>query len=546
MLCQIKLLKQAPLFQSSKQASVNLRVVISEIWNLHMYPKAMSSGKVKAEKAIIRPNTTCVTECGNPIGYSWLISTQEQSTALLKPHRYSVQAEPEQDSFIVSSFPAELEGFPNGYELAYNRMNLPDESGSDDLRSEITFLRKSLCSLLLQPVGKPESCEQTRIQAVDALREGEPGLNAAGAEAEKQNVHEHTTEKVSDPTTSDLPMTAGHLEVQAVKEAAKEVQNSILSLKNIIENLPSQASHDHLTVLHKNIEGVSQDISQLPDKLTSLFLRRKAELDATIKDRDAAAETLRVAESKMAAAKAKEMEMAAKAEVINRHVNLSEEKMKQANEMLKAIETREKLVAGRERRVESSEEEQALDELNHGANAALEDEADAAAAEAREIKASSTIPNTGFATAVPNAIFPPSLESTCNTHPARQPVLPGSMDTAIAAKEQELYHREYTLAFRETNLHHRETALFARERLLEYMTLAQIQLVGNWKAQVEISYAGVEAERGDLEGKFRALNGLMGRVEERLVMVRGLVGEARGVMGRGGEDAGESRDGVED
>lgn len=521
-------------------ANLDLRVLISEIWNLHVYPKAMSSGvKVKAQEAIVRPNTTCVTECGNPIGCSWLISTQGQGTALLKPHRYSVQVEPERDDPIVSSsLPAGLEGFPKGYELAYNRMNLPDETGSDDLRSEILFLRKGLCSLLLQRVGKPGSCEQTPTQIVDAQREGKPDLNAAGAEAEGQNIHEHITDELSDPSTSDFPMTAGHLEIQAVKEAAKEVLNAILSLKNVIENLPSQASQDHRTILHKNLEGVSRCVSQFPDRLTSLFLKRKAELDAIMKDRDAAAETLRVAKDKMAAAEAKEMKLAAKIEVINRYRNLSEEKTKQATEMLKAVEAREKLVGGRERRVESSEEEQALDELNHGANAALEDEADAAAAEAREVGEYSTSPSAGFATAVANNNFPTSLERTSNTHPARQHVRPG-MDTAIAAKEEELWHRENALAFRETNLGNRETALFAREQLLEYMKVAQIKLVGNWKAQVEISYAGLEAEREDLEKKFTALDALMGKVEETLAEVRDLIKEARGVIGRGGEDADE-------
>ena len=507
--------------------------MISEIWNLHVYPKTMSSGaKYKAEKAIVRPNTTCVTERGNPIGYPWLISTQEQRTALLKHHGYSVQAEPERDGLIVSNFSAGLECFTRGYELACNRMNVPDKNGSDELRSEISFLRKRICSLLLQPVGKPRSCEEPRTQVIDVQSEGRADLNAAGAE--KQNVNEDTTNKVSDADTSDFPMTAGHREIQAEKEVAKEVLNAILSLKNLIENLPSQPSQDDRTILHKNLEGVSRGISQFPDRLTSLFLRRKAELDTIVKDRDAAAQTLRTAENKMAAAEAKEMELVTKTEVINRHRYLSEEKLQQANEMLMAVETREKLVRGRERRVESSEEEQALEELNHGANAALEDEADAAAAEAREVQHSIISPSIDFVTAVVNNNnFPPSLSSTSTTHP----VLPGrSTDTALAAKTQELHHRAHALAFRETNLHNRETALFAREQLLEHMKFAQIKLVGNWKAQIEISYKALEAERGELEGRFMALNALEGRVEEMLVRVGDLVGEARG----------EDRVGVED
>lgn len=512
--------------------------------NLRVYAKAMASEvQIKAQEAIVRPNTTCVTECGNLTGSSWLSSTQEQSTALLRLHRHCVQAERQRDDRVLSDFPAGLECFSKGYELAYNRMSSSDEPGSDDLRSEIKFLRQSLCSLLLQPVVKPGSFQQTGIQVVDALRGRKADLNAARAEQEEQIVREHTTNNNLDLGTSDFPMTAGHLEIQAVKEAANEVSNAVLSLKNVVEKLPSQASQDHRTALNKNLEDVSSGILQFPDRLTSLLLRRKAGLDATMKDRDAAAETLRLAERKMVAAEAKEMELIAKTEAIDRDRNLLEEKMKEAGEMLMAVEAREKLVGGRERRVESSEEEQALEELNHGANAALEDEADAAAAEAREVEYS-TSPSMGFPTTAENENFPPSLESISNTQPARQHVLLGR-DTALAAKEVELWHRENILAFRETNLHHRETALFAREQLLEHMKTAQVKLVQNWKAQVDTSYAGLEAEREDFEARSIALITFEDRVEKTRAKVRNLIGEARGVIGRGGEDVGEDRVGVE-
>ena len=531
--------------QASVLANVDLGAVIAGISNLHMYFKAMSSGaKAKQQQASVLPYTSCVTECGNPIGYSWQISTREQSTVLSRPCRESVQGECEHDHAMVLKFPAGLEGSQSKYELAYNKMDLRHENGSNDLRSEILFLRKSLCSLLLQSLAKPRSCERKGHQIVNALRDGEADLDAAGTEEEERNVHEHTTDEVSDPGTSHFPMTAGHLEIQAINEAVKEVSNAFLSLKNIMKDLPSQSSEDHRPIIHRNLECVSRGILRFPDRLTSLFLRRKAELDAIRKDRDAAAETLRAAEEKMASAKAKEMDLVAKTEAIDRDRSLTEQKMKKATEMLMAVEAREKLVGGRERRVESLEEVQALEELNHGANAALEDGADAAAAEAREVN-HSTSPSIRLAAAVENDKFLTGPERISNAHSAIEHVLLGR-NIGITAKEDELWHRENTLAFREINLHHREATLYAREQLLEHMKIAQINLVENWKAQVDTSYAGLEAEREDLRARFTALIALKGRVKEMQAKVRNLIGEARGVIGRGGENTGEDRSGIED
>lgn len=307
------------------------------------------------------------------------------------------------------------------------------------------------------------------------------------------------------------------------------------SLNDIVRDLPSQLSQDHRINLLNNAESVSRDILRFPDRLTSLLVRQKAELVATRKDRDAVAEILRAAEENTAAAEEKEMELVAKTEAFGRDKNVADEKMKEVTDCLKAVETKEKLVAGRERRVVRLEEEQALEDLSNGANAAMEDGAEAAAAEARE-SAKSTGPIIGLTaptTPVENETIPTHLQQTPNFPPAGKHILLGR-ETAIAAKEEKLWHMENNLAFRETNLHLREAALFAREQLLERMETAQIQLTDNWKAQVEIAYAGLEAEGEDLGAKFRALIALQG-------MVEGTQAKARGMIGRGGDDEDEDK-----
>lgn len=521
--------------QPSVLAEMNLGAVIHDMLNLHVYSKAMSL-KAEAEAqqdAFVVPCIRCVTELGTPISYYRQTSDQVQSTALSRLHRRFVQAELEHDHpavrIVLLNYIAGVQGRLSRYELAYNRKTLREDYKTHHLKAEIVFLRRTLCSLLLQPVAKPESREQTRSQGVDAVNM-EIDVIAAEADVKEQNIHEQTSSRVSDPGVGDYPMTTGHTEIQAVNKAAKEVSNAVLSLKNFIEDLPSQSSQDHQTILHNNLEGVSRGLSRFPDCLTSLLVRRKADLDATRKDKDVAAETLTAAEEKMMAAEAKQMELVLKADAFGRDKDVADEKMEEATELLRAVETREKLVAGRERRVVRLEEEQALEDLHHGANAAMEDEAEAAAAEARD-SGRSTSPIIRPAAIVKNEKSPTYLEQISNPTSAGEHVLLG-MDTAIAAREEELWHKG-------NNLHHRETALFAREQLLEQMKTAQIQLAENWKAQVDTSYAGLEAEGEDLGAKFRALIALKSRVEETQAKARSLIGEARGMVRVGGGDKGE-------
>lgn len=531
----LKIITSVSKEQPSVLAEMNLRAVIPDMLNLHVYSKAMSlRAEAEAQQdAFVVPCIRCVTERGTPISYYRQTSDQVQSTALSRLHRRFVQAELEHDHpavrIVLLNYIAGLQGRLSRYELAYNRKTLRDDYKTHDLKAEIEFLRRTLCSLLLQPVAKPESREQTRSQGVDAVNM-ETDVIAAEADVKEQNIHEQTSSKVSDPGVSDYPMTTGHTEIQAVNEAAREVSNAVLSLKNFIEDLPSQSSQDHQTILHNNLEGVSRGLSRFPDCLTSLLVRRKADLDATRKDKDVAAETLRAAEEKMMAAEAKQMELVLKTETFGRDKDVADEKMEEATELLRAVETREKLVAGRERRVVRLEEEQALEDLHHGANAAMEDEAEAAAAEARESERS-TSQIIRPAAVVKNEKSPTYLEQMSNSTSAGEHVLLG-VDTAIAAREEELWHKG-------NNLHHRETALFAREQLLEQMKTAQIRLAENWKAQVDTSYAGLEAEGEDLGAKFRALIALKSRVEETQAKARSLIGEARGMVRVGGGDKGE-------
>ncbi|KAL9137863.1 MAG: hypothetical protein Q9175_000923 [Cornicularia normoerica] len=525
---------------------MHLGAEIAEIWNLDMHSPAISLRALAEaqQDAFIMPYILFVMDCGTPSSQYQQNSTQEQSAALSRPHRHFVQLELGHDypavKIVTSSSTAGLEGRLSRYELGYNRETLRDENRTHNLMAEMELLGHSLCSLLLQPMAKPGSREQTRRQIVDAVRDARTDVMAAEAEVKVQTIHEKSTERVLDPGVSDYPMTAGHVEIQAVNEAAKEVSNAVLSLNNVIKDLPSQLSQDHQTLLHGNLDSVSRGILRFPAYLTSLLVRRMAELDATRKDKDAAAETLGAAEQKMAAAEAKQTEVVAKTEAFERDKCVAGGKMREAAELLQAVETRERLVSGRERRIVRLEEERALEDLNHGANAAMEDEAEAAAAEARESQHSIS-PILGLTAAVRNENFPTNLEKISSCPSVEEHVLLGR-GTAIAAKEEELWHRENNLAFRETNLHHRETAIFAREQLLEQMKFAQIQLTDNWKAQVDISYAGLEAEGEDLGAKFRALIALKGRVEETQAKVRSLIGEARGMVRVGGRDEGEDKE----
>ncbi|CAF9928788.1 hypothetical protein IMSHALPRED_007736 [Imshaugia aleurites] len=529
----------APDIHPNVLAKPDLCLAIAEISNPHRCSEVMSlKEEVEAQHdALIMPSMRFVTGYGTPSAWYRRMSIQGHSTTFPKRHRDFEQVETEHIDPAVeidfSNCTGGVEGRVSKCEFARNRQAVRGEWRTRDLLAEIVFLRQRLCSLLLRPVVRSAGREQTGTLGVDAGTD----IVAAEAEVPEQSVNEQRSEKGSDPGESVYPMTAGHVEIQAVNEAVKKVSHAVLSLKNVIKDMPSQCSQEHQPISLDVLEDVCQSILQVPDCLTSLLVQRKAELESTSKDRDAAAEALRATEEKMAAAESKRTELVVAAKALERDKSACDKKMKEAVCLLQAVETREKLVAGRERRVVRMEEEQAFEDLNHGANAAMEDEAEAAAAEARESERSPS-PNTGSTTAaVTSANLPADLEQIPTFPPAEQNVLLRT-STTLAAKAEVLWHRENHLAFRETTLQHRETALFAREQLLARMKTAQIQLAENWKAQVDASRKGFEAEREDLRARFAALIALKGRVEEMRGRVRNLLGEARGVVRGGGGGGG--------
>ena len=295
--------------QPSLLAKMNLRLMIPDTLNLHMYSEAISLKKEAEARqdALIVPGIHFVMEPGVLIGYDRQRCTQQQSAALSRPRRYFVQAEVEHGDPIIKIIisTAGLEDRLHRFELAYNRRTVQGENETHDLMADIHSLWQGLHPLLLLPTVGPGSRKQIQPQDLDAGRNMHTDVIAAETGLKEQIIHEQATNEGSDARVSDYPMTAGHVEIQAVKEAVKEVSNAVLSLKNVIKDLPSSLSRDHQAVLLDKLEGVSRAILRFPDCLTSLLVKRKAKLDATSKDRDAATETLRAAEGKMMAAEAK-------------------------------------------------------------------------------------------------------------------------------------------------------------------------------------------------------------------------------------------------
>ncbi len=176
------------------------------------------------------------------------------------------------------------------------------------------------------------------------------------------------------------------------------------------------------------------------------------------------------------------------------------------------------LVAGREQGVVRSGEEQALAELNFGADAAMEDAADAAAAAARW---------NGHPIRPGSVLIPPVGD------PNREPTLMrwwrGEL---IALKEERLWQREVIVSSREGQLLAREAeflegdaALVNREQYLERMITTETRIAKYWRAQVVVAET------------LEALIATKGTGKEAQAMMWRLVRQARGLfrMGGGGE-----------
>lgn len=304
------------------------------------------------------------------------------------------------------------------------------------------------------------------------------------------------------------PRTAVHLEIQTVKHAVTEISNAILTVKGMINDLPlSQLSEHQQGVMKNNLEFVSGLIQRFPGRLTSLAAIRKREVDGLIKHR-------RIFAERLAAVDSKEKQLVVEAEAFQANRNTATAKMKEGVKMLRAAEKKEKLLAcrerrvvgleekrvlekflnpgtdgatdddadagvevivDRERRVEKSEEEKAIDDLNLGADVAIEDAAEAAAAEKRVIARLNSSSKKPTPAAENGETSPTDLQeqqSNANHSSSSERYLLGP-DT-IAAKEERLWQREAHLTSQEFYVEIREAAVIKGEQLLARLKKAHM------------------------------------------------------------------------
>ncbi len=183
------------------------------------------------------------------------------------------------------------------------------------------------------------------------------------------------------------------------------------------------------------------------------------------------------------------------------------------------------VVAGREQGVVRSGEEQALAELNFGADAAMEDAADAAAAAARW---------NGHPIRPGSVLIPPVGD------PNRElTLMPWWRGELLMLKEERLWHREVIVSSREGQLlareaelrtrevgfFQRDAALVNREQYLERMITTETRIAKYWRAQVVVAET------------LEALISTKGTGKEAQAIMWRLVRQARGLfrMGGGGE-----------
>ena len=100
---------------------------------------------------------------------------------------------------------------------------------------------------------------------------------------DEPNTNEPNANMASDPGLSAYPMAAGHVEIQAVTEAVRDISIDLIRLKDLIADQSSLFPEDQKAALYNNVEVVSRRIRQFPDRLQSLWVQRKAGLDVTKK-----------------------------------------------------------------------------------------------------------------------------------------------------------------------------------------------------------------------------------------------------------------------
>lgn len=417
-------------------------------------------------------------------------------------------------------------------------------------------------------------------------------------------------------------MTAGHLEIQAMRHAVREITNVISTVKGIINHVPLPGlSEDQHGAIERNLESFSGLIQQFPGHLTTIVVMRKEQVDELIRDRHTVAKFGEVLQMRLAAVDSEEKQLVVEAEAFQANRKAAAAKMKEAVKMLRAAEKKEKLLACRERRVvgleekrvlekflnpgtdgaaddeadadpvissedESStssseilsadagvelvmdserrvekwQEEKAVHDLHFGADATIEDAAEAAAAERRVMERPNSPTKKPARPAAENdgETSPADLEKqqshTTHASSSERDLL--GPDT-IAAKEERLWQRETHLASQEFYVQNREAAVLRRERLLAELKRAQMQVLQDSAAQFERLHQEVEEEveqmklalyeQGEeLRNQYRYLMTLRGRLREWRDMlrdqfqewrdsVRDLMREARGLVGASGE-----------
>ena len=72
------------------------------------------------------------------------------------------------------------------------------------------------------------------------------------------NTNEPNANMASDLGLSAYPMTAGHIEIQAVTEAVRDISIDLIRLRDVIADQSSRFPEDQKAVLYNNVEVVSR------------------------------------------------------------------------------------------------------------------------------------------------------------------------------------------------------------------------------------------------------------------------------------------------
>ena len=354
--------------------------------------------------------------------------------------------------------------------------------------------------------------------------------------------------EVPAPTAIDYPMTAGHLEIEAMKNGVEDVWIAISHLKHTLNHLHNfntiRFTDDYETTLRYNLDFIYQNIARIPARMTAVVLERKNQLDAFKKDQLAV-------EEKLAAAVARERELVADAEAFEKTKEMANNKMIEAIKLLRAVKTREKFIerraanrkmeqvpeglldmqanaevgneaeaaiaaaegetgrsggftsstkiplpplknetyGRRDRRPVESTEKLPVEEFNLGADAAAEDAAEAADAVTRMdwLMECLTIGSKTKTTIMERDMPPSDPEMTSNI--SSDVELMQSWRDGTAAREERLWDREVIVSSREKQLSDRLSTCVAREKKLEHtkkhMKTKQIQQITFEKERID-------------------------------------------------------------